>query len=141
MTYTERAEQARQCWNAADLDGYLTLYDETIKLHGYGPEPFDKATVVGFYQGVWAAFAAEGAPNPALEFHEVLEQGDLYCCRFTMSGVHQGEFMGVPATGRPYALAGITVMRFGDAGTVVERWSTADFFGLFMQLGAFPPAP
>ena len=71
----------------------------------------------------------------------MLEQGDLYCCRFTMSGVHQGEFMGVPATGRPYALAGITVMRFGDAGTVVERWSTADFFGLFMQLGAFPPAP
>ena len=26
-------------WNAGDLDGYLTLYDEGILLHGYSPEP------------------------------------------------------------------------------------------------------
>ena len=26
-------------WNAGDLDGYLSLYDEGIRLHGYSPEP------------------------------------------------------------------------------------------------------
>ena len=138
MTHTERVEQARQAWNAGDLSGYLTLYDDSIQLHGYAPAPFDKAQATGFYQVIWAAFAAKGKPNPDLLFHEVMQDGDLYCCRFTMSGVHAGEFMGLPATGRPYRLEGITIMRFaGDR--VVERWSTADFLGLLTQLGAFPP--
>jgi predicted ester cyclase len=45
--------------------------------------------------------------------------------------------MGVPATGRPYVFEGITIMRFrGDQ--VVERWTTADFLGLLVQLGAVP---
>jgi predicted ester cyclase len=133
----ERVEQARRAWNDGDLDGYLTLYDEAIALHGYGPQPFDKTNVVGFYRMIWAGLAAEGRANPALEFHEVLEDGALYCCRFTMTGVHQGDFMGVPATRRPYQLPGITVMRFGG-DQVVERWSSADFLGLLTQLGAFP---
>ncbi len=132
-------EQAREAWNAGDLDGYLTLYDDGIKLHGYAPAPLDKTAVTGFYRMIWAGFAAEGRANPDLVFHEVLEQGDLYCCRFTMSGVHQGEFMGVPATGRPYQLPGITIMRFGG-DFVAERWSSADFLGLLMQLGAYPPS-
>ena len=41
---------ALACWNAADLDGYLSLYDEGIRLHGYSPEPMDKVQVRGFYE-------------------------------------------------------------------------------------------
>jgi hypothetical protein len=39
--------------------------------------------------------------------------------------------------GRPYSLDGITIMRFEDE-RVVERWSTADFLGMLMQIGAIP---
>jgi predicted ester cyclase len=57
--------------------------------------------------------------------------------RFTMSGRHVGEFMGVPPTGRDVALPGITILRFsGDR--VVERFSQADMLGLLVQLGAVP---
>ena len=133
----DRVEQARKAWNAGDLDGYLSLYDSTIKLYGYAPEPFDKAAVTEFYKQIFASLSPAGGP-PELVFHEVLVDGDLYCCRFTMSGVHTGEFMGVPATGKPYALGGITILRFGDKGTVVERWSSADMLGLLVQLGAIP---
>jgi len=41
----QRVEQARQRWNAGDLPGYLSLYDEQIKLHGYTPEPMNKTAV------------------------------------------------------------------------------------------------
>jgi len=64
--------------------------------------------------------------------------GDRYACSFTMSGVHRAAFMGVPATGRAYALGGITMMRF-RGGRVVERWSCADMLGLMIQLGAVAP--
>ena len=43
-----RVEQARQSWNAGDLPGYLSLYDDSIRLHGYAPEPFDKQAVTQF---------------------------------------------------------------------------------------------
>ena len=134
-------EKARQSWNAGNLHGYLNLYDAKIRLHGYGPEPMDKESVVGFYRMIWGALPGSGTANPELVFHEVMVDGAMYCCRFTMSGAHQGEFMGVPATGLPYALAGMTMMRF-EGDTVVERWSSADFLGLMMQIGAIPaPAP
>jgi predicted ester cyclase len=129
-----RVEEARQRWNEGDLPGYLRLYDETIKLHGFAPEPMSKTDVSGFYQQIWSSF---GDPPP-LEFHEVMTDGDLYCCRFTMTGLHRGSFMGIATTGRPIVLPGITMMRFaGDR--VVERWSSADFLGLMIQLGGVAP--
>ena len=138
MDLAARVEQARQRWNAGDLPGYLSLYDEAIKLHGYTPEPMTKPEVIGFYQMIWAGMAAEGKTNPLLTFYEVLTDGDFYSCRFTMSGVHKGPFMGVPATGKPYQLPGITIMRF-DGGTVLERWSSADMLSVLVQIGAVPP--
>lgn len=133
-----RVEQARQRWNAGDLPGYLSLYDESIKLHGYTPEPMNKAAVTGFYQMIWSTMAAGGKPNPSLDFHDVLTDGNQYCCRFTMSGVHTGMFLGVPATGKPYVLPGITIMHFRD-GKVIERWSSADMLSVLVQIGAVPP--
>jgi len=76
---------------------------------------------------VVATMAAEGKPNPVLEFHDVLVEGHRYCCRFTMSGIHKGPFLGVPA-----------IMHFRD-GKVIERWSTADMLGVLVQIGAVPP--
>lgn len=48
----EALSAALASWNAGDLDGYLRLYDEGIRLHGYSPEPMDKTQVRGFYAAV-----------------------------------------------------------------------------------------
>jgi predicted ester cyclase len=137
MDLAARVEDARRAWNDGDLDRYLDLYDDAIRLHGYTPEPMDKPSVVEFYREISDALTAPGRPSPELEFHQTMVDGDLYCCRFTMSGEHVGPFMGVPATGRAYRVDGITMMRF-DGERVVERWSSADFLGLLVQLGAIP---
>ena len=68
---------AYESWNAGDLDGYLSLYDEGIALHGYSPEPMSKDQVSGLYQGIFSAF-----DTPKLEFHEVLWDGDVASIRF-----------------------------------------------------------
>ena len=54
-----------------------------------------------------------------------------------MPGEHRGDSMGVPGTGRPSVPEGITMMRF-RRDRVVERWTSADFLGLMVQLGAVP---
>jgi steroid delta-isomerase-like uncharacterized protein len=131
-TPQEALDAAVERWNAGDLDGYLELYDEGIRLHGFSPEPMGKADVRGFYEGIFSAFG-----DPQLDFHEVLWDGDACAIRFTMTGRHVGEFMGVPATGTEIALPGITILHFrGDK--VIERFSQADMLGFLVQAGAIP---
>lgn len=133
-TNVRALEQARDRWNVGDLSGYLELYDPGIVLHGYaGVEP-GIASVRGFYEGFHAAF-----PGSQLVFDDLLAVDDKVVCRFTLRGTHDGPFQGLPPTGRPVALAGITILRFVN-GLCVERWSQADFFGLLIQLGALPSA-
>lgn len=135
--FKEHVELARQSWNNGDLAGYLSLYDEDITLHGYSPEPMNKPAAAAFYQQIWASLHDEERPNPSLVFYEVMMEDNLYSCRFTLSGVHTGDFMGVPATGRRYVLPGITIIRHAN-NRAVERWSCADMLGLLIQLGAIP---
>jgi predicted ester cyclase len=92
----------------------------------------NKAEVRGFYAAIFRAFE-----RPQLEFHEALWDGDACALRFTMTGRHVGDFMGVAPTGTDIALPGITVLHF-DGGRVVERFSQADMLGLLMQIGAVP---
>jgi len=77
----EALSAAVESWNAGDLDGYLRLYDEGIRLYGYSPEPMDKAQVRGFYEGIFSAFG-----TPKLRFEEILWDGDACTIRFTMTG-------------------------------------------------------
>jgi len=74
------------------------------------------------------------------EPHEALSaalDGDVCAIRFAMTGRHVQEFMGVPATGTPITLPGITILHFrGDR--VIERFSQADMLGLLVQVGAVP---
>lgn len=128
-----RLARAIEAWNRGDLDGYLELYDPRIRLHGYSPEPMDKGSVKGFYQMIHAAF-----PGSTLTIDEEISDGDRMALRATQTGVHRGEFMGFPATGKPFTMSVHTVLHFRD-GRVVERWSTADMLGLLVQIGAVPP--
>jgi predicted ester cyclase len=132
-TPKEALAAAVESWNAGDLDGYLKLYRDDIRLHGYSPEPMSKDDVRGFYE---AAFAGFGGP-PRLDFHEVLWDGDACAIRFTMSGTHAGEWLGVPATGTKVAVPGMTILHF-DGDEVAERFSQADLLGFLVQVGAVP---
>ena len=131
----ETLNRAIEAWNGGDLDAYLDLYDDGITLHGYSPQPMDKASVRGFYSMLFGAF-----PNSQLTVDEAIVDGDRMALRFTQRGVHAGDFMGIPPTGASFSMAGHTVLHFRD-GRVVERWSTADMLSLLVQLGAMPAPP
>jgi predicted ester cyclase len=130
-TASEALTRAVDSWNAGDLDGYLRLYRDDIRLHGYAPEPMSKDEVHGFYGACFSAFGG----SPQLEFHELLWDGDACSIRFTLSGKHEGEWLGVPGTGLDVAVPGITILHF-EGEQVVERWSQADLLGFLVQVGA-----
>jgi steroid delta-isomerase-like uncharacterized protein len=61
-------------------------------------------------------------------------QDDLVCTRTDYRGTHDGEFMGVPATGKPVEISGTTITRIED-GKMVETWANVDTLGLLQQVG------
>jgi predicted ester cyclase len=129
-------EQAIADFNAAFTDperreAYLRLYDDAIVLHGYPPgvEGLDGAR--GFYGQIWDAL-----PDGRLIGEDLIADGDRIATRFRLAGTHEGgPLLGVPAAGAAIDVTGMTVLRFGTSGRVVERWQVLDQLTLLTQLG------
>ena len=70
-------------------------------------------------------------------YHDLLEKDDKVVGRYSMTGTHQGEFMGVGATNKNVSFDGIEIVRVKD-GKFAERWAVEDMAGLMGQLGVMP---
>ena len=68
---------------------------------------------------------------------DMMADGDKVTARFTARGVHNGEFMGLPPTGKPITMTGIEIFRIQE-GKIAELWGEANLMGLMQQLGILP---
>jgi steroid delta-isomerase-like uncharacterized protein len=78
------------------------------------------------------------AAFPDLRVHlgEVLAaEDDKVVTRSHWTGTHQGDFMGVPASGKAVDVNFIDIWRIED-GLLVESWVRMDFLSLMQQIGA-----
>jgi steroid delta-isomerase-like uncharacterized protein len=66
-----------------------------------------------------------------------IAEGDEVATRWTIRGTHTGEFQGVPPSGKPIEMTGITIFRIAN-GKLIEGWTNEDLLGLLQQLGAVP---
>ena len=116
--------------------GNLAVVDELVAgdyvYHGPGMQ-------VGGPDGLKQLFTMLRAAFP--DWQETLEDliadGDEVVFRVTGHGTHQGEFMGLPPTGKRVTVAGIDLVRI-EAGKLSEHWANFDQLGLLQQLGAIP---
>ncbi len=70
--------------------------------------------------------------------HEVLDAGsDTVVTRWTGSGTHTGELLGIAPTGKSVNVDGIWIHRIAD-GKIVETWNVWDTLGMLQQLGVAP---
>jgi hypothetical protein len=56
---------------------------------------------------------------------------------WTCRGTHRGEYAGIPPTGKPFQLNGITICRVAN-GKVVEERGVGDALGMMQQLSVIP---
>jgi len=71
---------------------------------------------------------------------DIIAEGDKVVIRWTATGTHQGELMGIPASGRQVTWTGMTIYRFAD-GKIVENWWAYDALGMMQQLTGPLPVP
>ena len=78
-----------------------------------------------------------GFPDLKATIDDVIAEGDKVVARTTWSGTHQGEFMGIPPTGKRASFGVIDIVRCAD-GKLVEHWGQMDSMGMMQQLGVVP---
>jgi steroid delta-isomerase-like uncharacterized protein len=77
-------------------------------------------------------------PDLHITVEDLIEEGDKVVSINSVTGTHQGEYMGLSATGRSIAYNEIFVLRFLD-GRIAETWGVVDVFSQMQQLGLIAP--
>jgi len=86
----------------------------------------------GFRTFFEAWFAA--SPDFSYELRQIVSEGEMVWVHGTYSGTHNGDWLGVPATGKAYAFDAVDIFRIED-GRLAEHWDVLDTHTLFSQLG------
>jgi steroid delta-isomerase-like uncharacterized protein len=84
-----------------------------------------------------AADFRQGFPDVRSTIEDLIAEGEKVVARWMAHATHQGEYMGIPPTGKEVQFTGISVYRI-EGGKIAESWTVEDDFGLMRQIGAVP---
>jgi steroid delta-isomerase-like uncharacterized protein len=131
--HTKRAVE--EGWN----QGKLEVFDELLAPNCVFNEPSlpgGKITGPHAYKQRAQMFRA-AFPDLRITVNDQFEDGDKVVLRWTVTGTHKGELMGIPPTGKHVTVTGISINVIrGDK--LVEAWENSDTLGLLQQLGVVP---
>ncbi|GLH96780.1 ester cyclase [Phytohabitans aurantiacus] len=116
-----------------NVDAIDDLLSDDFVEHIPGPgQQTDRQGTKEFIKNVLDAF-----PDMDLEIEHDVVEGDTIASVVRFTGTHEGEFAGVPATGRRVTVYVTDFGRMRD-GRWTDHWGLVDVGGLMAQLGAGP---
>jgi steroid delta-isomerase-like uncharacterized protein len=121
--------------NAHDVDAFgAHIADDLVEHEEIPGIPSTKEGVLTMFRMYFEAF-----PDLEVKVEDVIASGDKIVNRVTYSGTNEGQFMGMPATGkRVDGIESIDITVFGDDGLAHEHWGVFDAMGMMQQLGVIP---
>jgi steroid delta-isomerase-like uncharacterized protein len=78
-----------------------------------------------------------GFPDIQWTLEEQISEGERVAARFTMRGMHRGQFMGVPPTEKTISVQALNIYHLTN-GQIIKEYGSPDMFGLLAQIGALP---
>jgi steroid delta-isomerase-like uncharacterized protein len=97
------------------------------------PLPIDAMGAQALKQ-VWATLL-RAYPDLHVSVEDLIAEEDKLVCRNVVTGTHQGEYLGLPPTGRSVTYNEIFIFRF-EGGRIAETWGVVDVLAQLRQLGA-----
>ena len=124
-----------QYWNRQDLEGVLAYYDDSITWLNIAMEETyrGKNEVRAFLRRLFAAF-----PDLNFEVTYKIACGDNVAEQWYIRGTHLGTFMGIPPTGRPVEIPGMSMAELRD-GRFVSDHFYFDALGVLRDMALMPP--
>jgi steroid delta-isomerase-like uncharacterized protein len=127
----ELNREAWELFNAHDMEAILPRIAEDFVNHNAqagtprGPEGQRQVN-----ERLWAAF-----PDLTFEVEDVFVADDRVASIGTMRGTHEGEFMGIPPSGRRFEARQMHRLRFDEEGRLTEHLAVRDDVAMLAQLG------
>ncbi|UCD50392.1 MAG: ester cyclase [Phycisphaerales bacterium] len=126
---------------AEAITGNLDIIDELIAADYLFHDPVSPVEVRGpeGYKQEFGMYLT-AFPDIQIALEDMIAEGDKVAIRWTLSGTHGGELMGIGPSGTPVTVTGISMYRMAD-GKFVETWASYDALGMIQQLTAPPTWP
>jgi steroid delta-isomerase-like uncharacterized protein len=105
------------------------LLDPSFVSHVSGGPDVGAGAYAAAVEATFAAF-----PDLVVTVHDQVAEDDKVATRWSATGTHDGDFAGVPASGRLVTVTGIHVHRVRH-GRLAEHWEELNMLGVLRQLG------
>lgn len=109
-------------WNQGNFDVYDEMLAPSLDIQG---------------EKEWARSLYAAFGNMRFTIFDILAEGDQVAVHWRVDATHQGDYLGVPATGKPVTYQGIAWLRIAN-GKIVEDTAYWDKLSILQQLGAAP---
>jgi steroid delta-isomerase-like uncharacterized protein len=125
------ARNVFDAWNAHDPERYVKLLDEKHVIESDTiPAPMTGRDSARQFMKIYVS----AFPDLRFTIDQMLAEGDFVVTRWTATGTHRGELMGIAATGRRTVTRGCTIGEIKN-GHAVRDWVYWDTGHLLKQLG------
>lgn len=123
-------------WNDADFE----VIEEVVATDAAHHDPMDPPDLPSGPEGEKQLIQVYQAafPDATIDVEDLLAEGNKVAVRWTATGTHEGEFMGIEPTGEEIEITGFEINHIED-GQIIESWVLFDAFGLMQQLGVIEP--
>jgi steroid delta-isomerase-like uncharacterized protein len=116
--------------NAGDLDACIERASPDLIINlAELPEPLHGRDT--WREG--AEMIRRAFPDVQAEIEDIFASGDRVAVRLRMRGTHQGDYLGMPATGRSISYVSHEFYRVQD-GLIAEEWICSDTASLLRQI-------
>lgn len=135
MTQQEKNSQIVARFNKEYIEGgNQSAFDEIISLdfinHTAPPGvPKGPEGVKYFFEN----FLKPALHNFKVVIHDQVSEGEKVTTRKSFHALHKGDFMGIPATGKPVVIDVIDIIRLSD-GKFTEHWAVVDMGSVIQQI-------
>jgi steroid delta-isomerase-like uncharacterized protein len=135
MSLEQNKSLVRRLVGEAQESGHLEVVDELLAedFVDHSPMPGVPPTRDGvkmLFAGLRLAF-----PDLRVTISEQIAENDRVATRKTFRGTHDGDFLGIPPSGRPVEFEVIDILTI-EGGLIREHRLVIDQLGLMKQLGA-----
>jgi steroid delta-isomerase-like uncharacterized protein len=137
--YEENKQLGKRWFEEVWNEGRIGAVDELLSPEGVGFGLAEPGTEVRGPEGLKAFVRnlRDAFPDLHIAVEDMVAEGDKVAIRFRVTGTHQGNGLGFPATHRPIDITGMTIIQFAD-GKLVHGWNNWDQLGMMQQLGMAP---
>lgn len=122
-----------ELWNQRNYAIIDELFSENVTSHLLSAPSHGREEIKENVKKTLIAF-----PDAHLTVQKLTAENDKVVVTWKLTGKHLGEYRGIPPTGNPVTIEGITAINLED-GQVVEIWPKIEnLFSFMQQLGGLP---